>query len=85
MKKDKRSVSSAVIEKTIWLVGLKKRYTKENAKKAIEKAKIKNAKPYKFPKLIRIKAQMEKQNVSGMDYYIINKKEQEIINNSIHF
>ena len=77
MKNKKQSFSSKVIERTILLVGLRKRYTKENALKAIEKAKIKNSKPYKFPRLIRMKALIEKQTIDGMDYYIVNKKEDE--------
>lgn len=76
--KDERSVSSKVIEKIIRLSNVKnKTNTKEKFKKQINKALRKNAKPYKFPKLIRLKAEVVKENIEGMDYYIINRKEAE--------
>lgn len=74
----KRSVSSAVIERALRLSGVKKKNaSKEKAKKQIIKAMKKNSKPYKFPKLIRLKAKVVKGNCDGMDYYVINKKEEE--------
>ncbi|MGN1227150.1 MAG: alpha/beta hydrolase [Christensenellales bacterium] len=76
--KEKRSVSSAIIESAIRLSGVKKRnQSKEKAKKEIKKAMKKNSKPYKFPKLFRMKAEIVKCNCDGMDYYVINKKENE--------
>lgn len=76
--KEERSVSSKVIEEAIWLSGVKKKsQSKEKTKKQIQKALKKNAKPYKFPKLIRMKAKIVKEVCDGMDYYIVNKQENE--------
>lgn len=76
--KEKRSVSSAVIESAIRLSGVKRRnQSKEKTKKEIQKAMKKNSKPYKFPKLFRMKAEIIKCNCDGMDYYVVNKNENE--------
>ena len=54
--KEERSVSSKVIEKIIRLSNVKnKTNTKEKFKKQINKAMQKNAKPYQFPKLLKMK------------------------------
>lgn len=71
--KEERSVSSKVIEKIIRLSNVKnKTNTKEKFKKQINKAMQKNAKPYKFPKLLKMKSKIIKEQIDGMDYYIIN-------------
>ncbi len=76
--KEERSVSSKVIEKIIRLSNVKnKTNTKEKFKKQINKAMKKNSKPYQFPKLLKLKAKIVKEQIESMDYYIINQKESE--------
>lgn len=74
--KEKRSVSSLVLENVMKFSGAKRRMSsKKLAKKNIQKALKRNSKPYKFPKLIRKKAKITKEICDGMDYYIVNNKE----------